>query len=134
MTDEETPIAHQAIRLAKQGRMPGKELLDHLVAGKLAVPTSELPQIEGGVITGWRPATASKADGSQWLIAFTLPELASAYCGREPEHGFYFDVDARWVLKMLPPQYGIVFNLRTEDMFEWNAQGRAKYEKDVLGW
>ncbi|HEY2346739.1 MAG TPA: SseB family protein [Xanthomonadaceae bacterium] len=134
MTDEAIPKAHEALRLAKQGKMGGKEMMDLLVAGKLYVPTSHPPQIENGVITGWRPVTASKADGSEWLLAFTTQAGASAYCDANPEHGLYISVDTPWVLRNIPEAWGIVFNLRTEDMLEWNAQGLSKYRKNVLGW
>ena len=111
-----------------------REHIAQLVAGKVAVPCADMPRIENGVITGWRPATASRADGSQWLIAFTTSELASAFCDRNPDFGFYIDVDTQWALRAMPAQHGIVFDLGTEDMFSWNAQGLAKYKRDVLGW
>jgi len=66
---------HEAIRLAKAGQLHPKELLEHLVAGKVAIPLAEAPRVEEGSITGWKPATVSKPDGSQWLVAFTTNEL-----------------------------------------------------------
>lgn len=111
-----------------------REHIAQLVAGKIAVPLSEMPLIENGVLAGWKPATVSKPDGSLWLVAFTTPELASAFCDRDPDYGFYIDVETRWALRAMPEQHGIVFDLGTEQMFQWNAQGLAKYKKDVLGW
>lgn len=134
MTDEAIPKAHEALRLCKQGKLGGKEMMDALVAGKLHVPTSDLPRMENGVITGWRPVTASKADGSEWLLAYTTVAGVGAYCDANPDHGLYISVDTIWVLRNIPETWGIVFNLRTEDQLEWNAQGLAKYRKNVLGW
>jgi len=134
MSDEAIPKAHEALRLCKQGKMGGKEMMELLVAGQLHVPTSDLPRIENGVITGWRPVTASKADGSTWLLAFTTAAGASAYCEHNPDHGLYFSADTMWVLRNIPDGWGIVFNLRTEDQLEWNPQGLSKYKANVLGW
>jgi hypothetical protein len=133
MNDAELPAAHRAIRLFKQGKLHPREMLEQLVAGKVVVPTTEMPRIEDNRIAGWRPATASKADGSLWLLAFTTKQLASAFCDNEPHFGFYFDVDTRWVLGALPANCGIAFNLRSADQFEWSAAGLAKYMHDVLG-
>ena len=43
-------------------------------------------------------------------------------------------IDTQWALRAMPEQHGIVFDLGTEQMFQWNAQGLAKYKKDVLEW
>ena len=134
MNDTDIPAAHRAIQLGKKGLLPGKQVLEQLVDGKVAVPIHELPRIEKGVITAWRPASVSKADGSQWIVAYTLSALAAAFCESNPATGLYVDVDTRWMLSMLPDSYGVVFNLRTPDMLEWNAAGLAKFKKDVLGW
>lgn len=130
---EPEPAAHRAIRDAKQGRLHPREMLEQLVAGTLTVPNSALPEIEHGKISGWHPAVLAKADGSRWLVAFTTRAGASAYMDENPEYGFYVDVDTRWVLQGLPAGVGIVFNLGAPEHFEWNAQGLAKYRKDVLG-
>jgi hypothetical protein len=111
-----------------------REHIAQLVAGKVSVPVSEMPRLENSRITGWNPATASRADGSQWMIAFTTEEGASKFCDGNPDFGFYVTVDTTWALSSMPPNHGIVFDLGTEDMFTWNAQGLAKYKKDVLGW
>jgi len=109
-------------------------MIEQLVAGKIGVPVSEMPLIRDGAITGWKPATVSKAGGSLWLVAFTTKELASAFCDSDPDYGFYIDVETQWVLRAMPEQHGIVFDLGSESMFAWSAQGLAKYKKDVLGW
>jgi len=127
--------SHEAIRQAKAGQISSQELLTLLVDGKVDIPASDLPEIENGVITGWKPATLSKADGSQWLVAFTTRELASAFMDRDPDYGFYVNVDMHWVLlRALPRDHGIVFNVGSPEQLEWNAAGLAKYKKDVLGW
>jgi len=131
---EQEPAAHRAIREAKQGRLHPREMLEQLVAGKLTVPTSDMPDLTYGKVSGWRPALLGKADGSRWLVAFTTTAGASAYMDENPEYGFHVEVDTRWVLQGLPDGVGIVFNIGAPEHFEWNAQGLAKYKKDVLGW
>jgi hypothetical protein len=133
MIDEEIPDSHRALQLAKQGRLSIKEAIDEIVAGQLTVPVAEMPIIEQGKLTGWSPATVSKDDGSEWLVVFTLPELADAFSEQESEFQVNVDVDAKWVLETLPPQYGIVFNLNSELSLEWTAQSVGKYWSDVLG-
>jgi hypothetical protein len=126
---------HEAIRQAKAGEISSQELLQHLVEGKVDVPAMDLPEIENGVITGWKPATLGKADGSQWLVAFTARELASAFMDKDPQYGFYVNVDMHWILlRALPKDHGIVFNVGSPEQLQWNAAGIAKYKTDVLGW
>jgi hypothetical protein len=134
MSDDTVPEGHTALQSCKQGKLGGREAIGKIVAGTLWVPMHEPPALEDGRITRWRPSNASKPDGSQWLIAFTCDALATAWCHRNPDQATCMAVDTRWVLALLPKEWGIVFNLHTEDMLEWSASGRAKYEKDVLRW
>jgi len=122
---------HEAIRLSKQGQLHPREMLEHLVAGKVTVPVLDIPVIENARVTAWQPVSLSKPDGSRWITAFTTKELASAYCD-ENQIQTYLDVDTRWVLFALPEAHGIVFDLGSETMFQWNAAGIAKYIQDVL--
>jgi len=41
-------------------------------------------------------------------------------------------VSTAWVVEMLPTTWGIVLNLRTDDMITWNAAVVAKFKKDFL--
>jgi hypothetical protein len=107
-------------------------MLTRLAAGQLVVPIAELPRIENNVITGWRPANVSRVDGSQWLLAFTSGELAAAFSQSEPTYPLQMSVSTAWVVEMLPTTWGIVLNLRTEDMITWSAAGVAKFKKDFL--
>jgi hypothetical protein len=134
MTEQAVPAAHLALQLGKHGRIPGDEMLRQLSTGHLVVPLSEPPTIEDGAITTWKPATASRADGSQWLIAFTTPELAFAYCRKTPDYGHCMTVETNWVLLMLPSGLNLVLNPNSPYMLEWDAESVARYTKDVLGW
>ena len=99
------------------------------------MPIAELPHVSSDVlkgITGWRPANVSRADGSQWLVAFTSEELAAAFSESEPAYPLQMSAATAWVVEMLPPDWGIVLNLRTEDMITWNAAGVAKFKQDFL--
>lgn len=133
MTDEDTPDSHRALELAKQGRLTIKEAIDEIVAGQLTVPVADLPITEHGKLTGWSPALVSKDDGTEWLVAFTLPELADEFCEQESEFPVKVEVDAAWILETLPPQYGIVFNPNSDLSLEWTARSVVKYRQEVLG-
>lgn len=133
MIEDEIPDSHRALQLAKQGRLSIQNAIKEIVAGQLIVPVAEMPTIEHGMLTGWSPASVSKDDGTEWLVAFTLTELADAFCDKETEFPVNVEVDARWVLETLPSQYGIVFNLDSDLSLEWTAQSVAKYSRDVLG-
>jgi hypothetical protein len=52
----------------------------------------------------------------------------------EPQYGYSMTIETAWVLARLPPQFGVVFNLGSEEMFEWMADGLSKYRREVLGW
>jgi hypothetical protein len=134
MSDDILPPAHLAIRMAKEGRMSGKEMLDELMAGTITIPLLQPAVIENDEIAEWRPATSKQDDGSEWLVAFTLPQLAAAFGAIETQFGHLLTVETRWLLARLPPHFGIVFNVGSEEMFEWKAEGLAKYRKEVLGW
>jgi hypothetical protein len=132
-TNDTIPAAHHAIARLKDGKMPPNEFLALVVAGKVFVPLAGAPQMENGEIKRWRPAMAGKPDKSQWLIAFTSPKHATDYVETHAVHNFKLEIEMKWVLKALPPDYGIVFNMRTPDVFEWKAADVANYKKTVLG-
>jgi hypothetical protein len=130
-----TPFgAHEAIRLARQGKLPISDMINCLVASNLHVPLDGEPELEGNMIRSWKPATVSKGDGSKWLVAFTDSELSTQFVKQYPAFGYGLDTGARWVLTSIPPQHGLVVNLGYAEInFEWAAEGLTRYRREVLG-
>ena len=124
--------AREAIQQARKGRISINEMLAFLAESDLFIPLAEPPQMEDAVIKSWKPCTVSKADGSQWLVAFTSPEPLSEFSKHTPGFSFGISAGTKWVLQLIPPQHGIAFNIGTEDMFEWNADGLAQYRAEML--
>jgi hypothetical protein len=125
--------SREAIQLARQGRIPANEMLGSLFAGGLFVPLSAPPEMNGESIKSWKPATVSKGDGSQWLVAFTDADMAAQFSKHNPSYSHGMRVDARWVLRTVPPDYGLVVNMGSpESMFEWNAEGLSRYKAEGL--
>lgn len=133
-TDDAQPNAQEAIRLAREGRLPVSEMLHRLVESNLHVPLDGEPELDGDIIRSWKPATVSKGDGSRWLVAFTSAELSAQFVKQYPAFAYGLDTGARWVLTSIPPQHGLVVNMGfTHINFEWPAEGLARYRRDVLG-
>jgi hypothetical protein len=128
--EEQLSSEHVAIQLARQGRIPVKDMLESLVAGRVFVPLAAPPQIDGDAIRSWNPATVSKADGSQWLVAFTNAQLAAQFTKQNSHYSHGIQVSTRWVLEALPPACGLAVNIgEAESMFEWSADGLCRYKK-----
>ncbi len=118
--------SHRAVTQFIKGEVPEEEMLARLVAGFISVPLAEPPKMEQGNIKSWKPATVSKPDGSQWLVAFTDTEAASLF-GSQNGYSFGLSTGTRWVLQVLPPGYGLVINLGSQYLFEWSAEEVSEY-------
>jgi len=132
ISDDNLSSSHQAIELARQGRIPINEMLDRLVSANLFVPLAEPPIMDGQRLRSWRPATLSKHDGSQWVVAFSSLELATAFGKQNPGYSHGLSVETKWILQALPPAHGLVVNVGSGSLFEWNAEGLLRYKADVL--
>jgi hypothetical protein len=71
--------SHQAVIQFMEGKISEQEMLARLVAGFISIPLAEPPKMEQGSLQSWKPATVSKPDASQWLVAFTDSEAASSF-------------------------------------------------------
>ena len=129
---ERVDETHEALRLGREKKIPGSEVLSRLVAGQVIVPLRDMPAIEDNVISGWDPAILGKPDGTHWVAAFTMKAHLDAFCSANPEYATYLTIDTRWVVTQLPANLGIVFNPQTADMLQWSAAGIAKYREDFL--
>ncbi len=107
-------------------------MLDVLIAGALIVPLSEPPKLDGKDLASWHPATVSKSDGSQWLVAFTESELAVEFSSSNPAFGYQFESTGGFVVNVMPPGHGLVVNIGLADlMFEWDESGLSRYKAFV---
>ncbi len=132
-SEKQAVEVREAIQLARQGRMPVKEMLGLLVAGNLFVPLAAPPEMNSEGIKSWKPATVKKGDGSQWLVAFTEAGMSSQFSQQNPSYSHGMSVAAHWVLRVVPPGHGLVVNIGSpESMFEWNAEGLSRYRADVV--
>lgn len=131
ISDENLSSSHQAIELARQGRISVKEMLDRLASANLFVPLADPPLIDGERVRSWKPATVSKPDRSQWVVAFTSADLATAFSKQNPVYSHGLSVKTTWVLSALPEAHGLAVNIGSASMFEWNAEGLRRYKADV---
>src|SRR5690349_8296194 len=111
ISDENLSSSHQAIELARQGRITVKEMLDRLVLANLIVPLAEPPLMDGQRVRSWKPATVSKSDGSQWVVAFSSSDLATAFSKQNPSYSHGLSVNTKWILQLLPEAHGLVVNI-----------------------
>jgi len=104
-------------------------MIEALMAGKLIVPLSEPPKLNGEELTSWHPSTVSKSDGSQWLVAFTDSELAGEFSKSNPAFGYQFESTGKFLVNVIPPGHGLVVNIgAVEHMFEWDESGMSGYK------
>jgi SseB protein N-terminal domain len=125
-------VSHQAVTQFIKGEISVPQMLPRLVAGFISVPLAEPPKMAQDNIESWKPATVSKHDGSQWLVAFTSTQAASSFSSLN-NYPFGISTSTKWVLDVLPPAHGIVFNLGSQYLFEWSAEGISQYKLEVLG-
>lgn len=123
----------RAIQLARSGQLPVEKMLEQLVNGALLIPLAEplaQPISEG---FKWKPATLTKStDGSKWLVAFTDSQLGSNFSQANSAYSFVLCVETKWVLSVIPPVHGLVVNISSDKIFEWSAEGLARYVNSVL--
>jgi hypothetical protein len=131
-SDEGLSASHQAIELARQGRISVKEMLDRLASANLFLPLAEPPLMDGQRVKSWKPATVSKTDGSQWVVAFSSADLTVAFSKQNPVYSHGLSVKTKWILQLLPEAHGLVVNIGSANMFEWSAEGLLRYKADVL--
>lgn len=125
-------VSHRAVTQFVGGEISAPQMLARLFAGFISVPLAEPPKMARGDIESWKPATVSKHDDSQWLVAFTSTEAAASF-GSLNNYPFLISTSTKWVLDVLPPGHGIVFNLGSQYLFEWGAEEIAQYRLEVSG-
>lgn len=121
----ELDAADAAIRSARNEEIAFAELLDALIASKIAVPVTARPT------DTWLPAQVTTRDNKILVVAFTQTHLAAAYCHGNREFPQAVLVDLRWVLDSIAPTHGIVFNLGGDNIFEWEAESVAQLREKL---
>lgn len=124
--------AGEAIRAARAGSLSMQEMLRSVLAAQIIIPLAEPPVMDGARLLSWKPATVSKdADGEQFVVVFTDEELDAKYAKWRPEYPFRLRVGGDWLITVLPPAHGILFNLGGgEIMVEWPARGIQAHRAD----
>jgi hypothetical protein len=104
-------------------------MLKSILGAQVLVPLAEPPVMDGVSVKRWKPATITKQpDGPQFLAVFTNEAAVTAFAQVSPQYSHRLLVEARWVVDALPPGHGIVFNVGTENGFEWSCEGVAAFK------
>ena len=126
-----TKEADIAIREASTGKIPINEMLIKIIAAQVFVPLSAPPEMDGDSMKSWQPATVSHPSRGDYLVAFTNPESQTAFIQNNPNYGYGLMVESQFLITVLPPEHGILFNLGGETCFEWDRQGIAAYQQTI---
>ena len=94
--------------------------------GFILVPLAEEPLVEGNAIKAWNPAIFEKADGTQWQIVFTNSETHSEFAVQN-SYLFGLQTSTEFLISMLPPERGLMFNIGSAHYLEWSAEGIMRF-------
>jgi hypothetical protein len=125
--------ADRAIQLGRAGKITPAEMLAELLRGQVLIPLANTPELAGDRLVSWNPATVSKSDGHQFLLAFSDGAVHDAFVKQTPAYSYAFLANARWVIGVLPAGHGMLFNAGGDNVFEWSASGIANYVQHVRG-
>jgi hypothetical protein len=121
--------ADEAIRDGRAGRIPVPVMLQRLFSAQAFVSLAGPPTMTGHTVASWKPATVTKQDrGSQFVVAFTDESLASAFATNNRTYSHLLLVNLAWLIEALPKEHGIVFNVGSDNGFEWSAAGIAAFK------
>ena len=125
--------ANSAICAARAGRMSQSAMLGTVLASHVSVPLAKPLVTDGDRLVSWAPASVTtENDGEQFVPVFTDETLDRAYWKSYPEHGYRFQVQAGWLLDVLPPGHGLAFNIGgQENTLLWPARGILAYKQDA---
>ena len=127
---QRTREAHAALQDARAGKITITQMLDLLLTAQVSVPLATMPKMEGDIMKSWNPATLTRATaGAQFLVAFTDGALLAAFSQQNPGYSLGLAVNTAWLLTVLPPAHGIVFNPGSASTMEWTADGIAQFRK-----
>ena len=121
--------SHIAVTQFLEGRISEQELSARLLDGFIIIPLAKEPLMEGDVIKAWNPAIFQKADGTQWQVVFTSSEAHSEFAVQN-SYPFGLQTSTEFLISMLPPERGLMFNIGTAHYFEWSAEGIRRFRSE----
>lgn len=126
-----TKEADQAIRDASQGRMEVPKMLKKVLSAQVFVPLSEPPVMGDDKMTSWQPATVTHPERGNYLLAFTDDGSRKEFGKNNPDYNYGLMLDTGFLITILPPGHGILFNMGGESCFEWDRRGIAAYQQTM---
>src|SRR6478609_7618825 len=125
--------ADRAIQLARSGQISVDIMLQDISRSLILIPLSSPPTMDGDRLISWHPSTMTGPDGAKYFVAFTQRNAHDAFVEQNPAYGYAFEVNPLWVLRHLPSDHGVLFNVHTPNGFEWRAEGVTQFLKKVPG-
>lgn len=123
----------EALRNARAGTLSVEQLVHAVAAGAVVVPLAG-PMPENAESGSWQPITMTKRDdGSQWLVVFTNAARAAEFARATPGVTDAIEARTAWVMKVMPPDHGLLCNPGSDDCFEWSSAGLAAYQAQFGG-
>ncbi|GAB6043133.1 SseB family protein [Endothiovibrio diazotrophicus] len=102
---EETLLA------AQEGRVPGEQFLQELMAAQLFMPVRDKHNIGGFQDSATAtPLTIDNDEGQPVMVLFTSPERAGDFLGQFPGYGGGLLVEFKWVLEKMGGLYPVSIN------------------------
>lgn len=131
MEGKGTKEAEQAILDGSQGKVQINEMLVKIIAAQVFVPLSEPPKMDGDKMKSWQPATVSHPERGDYLVTFTNEDTRNAFIDSNPTYKFGMMIEVQFLVTILPPNHGILFNLGGESCFEWDRRGIFAYQQTM---
>lgn len=136
-TSQDEPLASvnldEALCNARAGTLSVEQLVHAVAAGAVVVPLAG-PMPEDAESGSWQPITMTKRDdGSQWLVVFTNAARAAEFARATPGVTDAIEARTAWVMKVMPPDHGLLCNPGSDDCFEWSSAGLAAYQAQFGG-
>ena len=126
-----TREADQAILDASQDKIEIKDMLTKIIASQVFVPLPEAPVMDGDKMKSWQPATVTHPERGDFLVAFTNKDTRNTFVENNPSYKLGMMVDTQFLITVLPPQHGILFNIGGESCFEWERRGILAYQQTI---
>lgn len=117
LAEEKLAISHAAIMKFREDKISEGQVLARLMAGFIIVPLFDEPEREGFNIKRWAPAIFVKPNGSEWAVVFTDSKAHVAFADKNNYH-YALTISTEWVLDVLPPERGLMFNPDTPQYME----------------
>ena len=124
-----TKEADKAIIDAGKGKIEIKDMLPKIIAAQEFIPLTEPPVMDGQKMKSWQPASVSHPERGDFLVAFTNEERRNTFLKNNPNYKSGMMLDTQFLIRILPPNHGILFNIGGESCFEWERRGILAYQQ-----